>query len=344
MGGDRAPEVVITGAEQAHARFPHVRFLLFGDAARLEPLLARAPKLKPVAEIRHTADVVAADEKPSLALRRGRNSSMRLAIDAVASGEAGGVVSAGNTGALMATAKFVLKTLPGIDRPAITSFFPSERGEIVMLDLGANVECDADNLVQFAVMGANFAHSVLGRFRPTVGLLNVGVEEVKGHEALKTAAEKLRATPGLAFDFAGFVEGDDIGRGVVDVIVTDGFTGNIALKTAEGTARLVTGFVRTALSGSWAARLGYLLARRRLQAVRDRLDPRLYNGGVFLGLNGIVVKSHGGTDTVGFAAAIELAVDMVADRLTERITADFQRFLAVVSNASPQSAAATVAS
>lgn len=344
MGGDRAPEVVITGAEQAHARFPHVRFLLFGDAGRLQPLLARSPKLKPVVEIRHTPDVVAADEKPSLALRRGRNSSMRLAIDAVASGEAGGVVSAGNTGALMATAKFVLKTLPGIDRPAITSFFPTERGEIVMLDLGANVECDADNLVQFAVMGANFAHSVLGRFRPTVGLLNVGVEEVKGHETLKAAAEKLRATPDLAFDFVGFVEGDDIGRGTVDVIVTDGFTGNIALKTAEGTARLVTGFVRTAFAGSWMARLGYLLARRPLQAVRDRLDPRLYNGGVFLGLNGIVVKSHGGTDTVGFAAAIELAVDMVADRLTERITADFQRFLAAVSRASSQSAAATVAS
>lgn len=344
MGGDRAPDVVIGGAEQAHARFPHVRFLLFGDAARLEPLLARTPKLKPQVEVRHTPDVIAPDEKPSIALRRGRNSSMRLAIDAVASGEASGVVSAGNTGALMATAKFVLKTLPGIDRPAITSFFPTERGEIVMLDLGANVECDADNLVQFAVMGANFAHSVLGRFRPTVGLLNVGVEEVKGHDVLKAAAEKLRATSDFAFDFSGFVEGDDIARGAVDVIVTDGFTGNIALKTAEGTARLVTGFVRTAFEGSWLARLGYLLARRPLRAVRDRLDPRLYNGGVFLGLNGIVVKSHGGTDTVGFAAAIELAVDMVADRLTERITADFQRFLAAVSEATPQAAAATVAS
>ncbi len=332
MGGDRAPDMVILGAEAAHQRYPHVRFLLFGDQARLTPLLARFPGLSERCEVRHTDEVVGADEKPSQALRRGRRTSMRLAIDAVAEGQAGGIVSAGNTGALMAMAKFVLKTLPGIDRPAIASFFPTERGETVLLDLGANVECDADNLVQFAVMGANFAHSVLGRYRPTVGLLNVGVEEVKGNEAVKAAAEQLRAARGLAFDFHGFVEGDDITKGTVDVVVTDGFTGNVALKASEGTAKLVGGFLAAAFRRSILSRIGYLLAAPALQALRERLDPRYYNGGVFLGLNGIVVKSHGGTDAVGFGAAVCLAVDMVADRLTERITAEFKNFLGGVAD------------
>ena len=249
MGGDRAPDMVVAGAAQAQARHPQIRFLLFGDRARLEPLLNAEPRLKDRCEIRHTLEAIGAEDKPSQALRKGRNSSMRLAIDAVAEGHAAGVVSAGNTGALMAMAKFVLKTLPGIDRPAIASCLPTNRGECVMLDLGANIECDADNLVQFAVMGANFAHTVLGRLRPTVGLLNVGSEELKGHETIRAAAEMLRAVKGLAFEFYGFVEGDDIGKGTVDVVVTDGFTGNIALKTAEGTARLVTGFLAAAFRG-----------------------------------------------------------------------------------------------
>ena len=326
MGGDNAPDMVIKGAAAVAHRFPQVRYLVFGDEAVLAPLVV-ANGLTEHAVIRHTTDLVASDDKPSQALRRGRNSSMRLAIDAVANGEAGGIVSAGNTGALMAMAKFVLRTMPGIDRPALASFFPSQTGECVLLDLGANIECDANNLVQFAVIGANFAHSVLGRIRPTVGLLNVGVEELKGNEAVKGAAEILRATTGLAFDFHGFVEGDDIARGTVDVVVTDGFTGNVALKTAEGTARLVSTFLRAAFQNSIFSKLGYLLARSSLGALRDRIDPRYYNGGVFLGLNGIVVKSHGGSDAIAFAAALSLAVDMVRDGLTQRIAADFQHFL-----------------
>lgn len=328
MGGDHAPEIVVEGAALALNRHPHVRFLIFGDQVRLLPLIARHPKLREHVEIVHTDEVVAPDEKAGQALRRGRSSSMRLAIDAVHDGRAQGIVSAGNTGALMAIAKFVLRTLPGIDRPAIVSFVPTLNGEAVMLDLGANVECDASNLVQFAVMGANFAHSVLGRMRPTVGLLNVGSEHMKGNETLRHAADMLRAAPALAFDFVGFVEGDDIGKGSVDVVVTDGFTGNIALKTMEGTARLMAGTLASVMRLSWATKIAYLIARPALQALRDRMDPRQYNGGVFLGLNGICVKSHGGTDATGFANAIGVAIDMASDRLTERIAADFAEFQA----------------
>src|SRR4051812_7495338 len=228
MGGDQAPRSVLKGADKALKRFPNAHFLLYGVEDRLKPLLAKLPRLARASTLRHTADIVTGDAKPSVALRSGRQSSMRLALDAVQSGEAAGIVSAGNTGALMAIAKFVLRTLPGIDRPAIASFFPTLRGESVMLDLGANLSCDAENLVQFAVMGNVFARTVLGTLKPTVGLLNVGSEEVKGHEAVREAAAILKATP-LPGSFHGFVEGDDIARGTVDVIVTDGFTGNVAL-------------------------------------------------------------------------------------------------------------------
>src|SRR5579883_2132393 len=241
MGGDHAPEMVIAGANLAHRRFPDVHFLLFGDEARISPLLDRNAVLKPLCEIRHTPDFVANEDKPSVALRSGRRSSMRLAIDAVEGGEAAAVVSAGNTGALMAMSKIVLRMVPGIDRPAIASYFPTMRGESVMLDLGANVECDADNLVQFAVMGEVFARTVLGVSQPSIGLLNVGSEEQKGHEEVRAAATLLRNTD-LPVHFHGFVEGDDITAGTVDVVVTDGFSGNIALKTAEGTAKLYSEF------------------------------------------------------------------------------------------------------
>jgi glycerol-3-phosphate acyltransferase PlsX len=253
---------------------------------------------------------VRSDDKPSSALRTGRNSSMRLAINAVQDGRALGVVSAGNTGALMAMAKFVMKTLPGIDRPAIATYFPTLRGESVMLDLGANVHCDAGNLVDFAVLGNAFARTILNIPEPTYGLLNVGSEDIKGHEALHEASAILKnaALPGR---FVGFIEGDDIGRGTVDVFVTDGFTGNIALKTAEGTAKLINELVRRTFRSSIVAGLGYLLARPALRKLRKRVDPRRYNGAVFLGLNGIAVKSHGGTDAYGFANAIGVAVDMV---------------------------------
>jgi glycerol-3-phosphate acyltransferase PlsX len=326
MGGDNAPGIVVAGAEMVAVRFPEVRFLLFGDEARLKPLLAGLGPLRDRFTIRHTTEMVASDEKPSVALRRGKSTSLRLAIDAVESGEASAVVSAGNTGALMAIAKFILRMMPGIDRPALTSFLPSDKGECVMLDLGANVDCDANNLVQFAIMGANFAHAVLGRQRPLVGLLNVGSEEMKGHEQVRGAAEILRNTKGLGFDFYGFVEGTDIGKGTVDVVVTDGFTGNVALKTAEGTAKLITGFLRAAFGSSLMSKIAYLLARPSLAAMRDRVDPRYYNGGVFLGLNGIVVKAHGGSDAVAFSSALTLAIDMVRDRLVERIAADFKMF------------------
>jgi glycerol-3-phosphate acyltransferase PlsX len=324
MGGDRAPDMVIDGAELARERHPEVGFLLFGDEARIGPLLDQRPALKKVSTIHHTTEAVSNDAKPSVALRTGRHSSMRRAIDAVSSGQAGVVVSAGNTGALMAMAKMVLKTLPGIDRPAIASFFPTQRGESVMLDLGANLECDAENLVQFALMGSAFARTVLGLREPTVGLLNVGSEDVKGHESIRNAAAMLRATR-LPLQFKGFIEGNDIASGAVDVVVTDGFTGNVALKTAEGTAKLYSEFLRRTFLSSFLARVGYLLARPAFKKLKARTDPRRYNGAMFLGLRGICVKSHGGTDAVGFANAICVAFDLAMHGFNERLKEEMPR-------------------
>ena len=322
MGGDAAPRVVVSGANIARERFPDVQFLMVGREAEIKPLLRRFRKLEEVTTVLHTDDVVRADERPSTALRSGRNSSMRLAINAVQDGSAVGVVSAGNTGALMAMAKFVLKTLPGVSRPAIASFFPTMRGETVMLDLGANIQCDADNLVDFSVMGSAFARSVLGILEPRIGLLNVGSEDIKGHEFLQEASTILRDS-NLADKFDGFVEGDDISEGTVDVVVTDGFTGNVALKTAEGTAKLISEFIRQTFRSSALASLGYLLARPALRKFRRRIDPRRYNGAILLGLNGIVVKSHGGTDALGFANAIGVAIDMAANDIINKIEIDF---------------------
>jgi len=324
MGGDKAPDVVIQGVQIAHTRLPHVDFLLFGDQAKLEPLLEQMPELKSVCHIRHTDQFVSGDDKPSQVLRQGRQSSMWLAVDAVSKGEAAAVVSAGNTGALMAVSKFVLRMLPGIARPAIAGFFPTKRGETVMLDLGANVDCDARNLVEFAVMGEVFARIVLGIEQPTVGLLNVGSEELKGNDAVRAAAAALRESP-LPIKFHGFVEGNDIAAGTVDVVVTDGFTGNIALKSAEGLAKLYTHFLREAFSSSWLARIGYLLARSALVKVKLRTDPRRYNGAMFLGLNGIAVKSHGGTDAIGFANAIGVAAELITHGFNERIKRELER-------------------
>jgi phosphate acyltransferase len=334
MGGDQAPAMVLQGADLALRRAPDLRFSIFGAEAAIVPLLARLPDLAAAATVHHTPEVISGDAKPSLALRTGRRSSMRLAIDAVAEGRADGVVSAGNTGALMAMAKFVLKTLPGIDRPAIASFFPTRRGESVMLDLGANVECDADNLVQFALMGDAFARTVLGLVEPTVGLLNVGSEDLKGNDVVRRASARLRGamTP---IRFHGFVEGDDIPAGTVDVVVTDGFTGNIAVKTAEGTATLFREFLEEAFRHSLPARVGYLFARRALRRLRIRIDPRQYNGAVFLGLNGIAVKSHGSTDALGFANAIGVAADMLTHGFLDKIRSDLAR----LNKASPQPAA-----
>ncbi len=324
MGGDNAPEAVVAGAAVARERYPKLDFIFFGDAGRIKPLLDKHGILRASAEVRHAPDVIPNDMKPSSALRQGRKSSMRLAIDAVASGEAVSVVSAGNTGALMAMAKFVLKTMPGIDRPAIATLLPTKTGECVMLDLGANLECDAENLVQFAMMGAIFCSTVLGITEPSIGLLNIGVEEMKGHEEVRTAAAILRerSVPGR---FHGFIEGNDITAGTVDVVVTDGFSGNIALKTAEGTAVLISHLLKSAFTSSLLARLGYILARGAFDQLQMRADPRRHNGAMFLGLQGVCVKSHGGTDDEGFANAIGVAYDLVEHRFNERIKAELAR-------------------
>lgn len=327
MGGDHAPDMVVEGVRLAHVRLPHVRYLLFGDAARIEPLLERCPDLKGVCQVRHTEESVSMDDKPSQVLRTGRRSSMWLAVDAVSKGEAAGVVSAGNTGALMAVSKFVLRMLPGIDRPAIAGLFPTERGETVMLDLGANVDCSARNLVEFAVMGEVFARAVLGLEQPTIGLLNIGSEDLKGNDAVKAAANTLRESP-LPIRFHGFVEGNDICAGTVDVVETDGFTGNIALKTAEGTVKFYSTFLRQAFKNSLLAKIGFVLARQALNKVKVRTDPRRYNGAMFLGLNGIAVKSHGGTDAFGFANAVGVAVDLVAHGYNDRIRKEVERLKA----------------
>ena len=324
MGGDHAPQVVIAGADMAGQRFPELRFLLYGDEASLRELLRSRAQLAARCEIVHTPERVDAHARPSQALRQGRGTSMCLAIEAVRDGRASAAVSAGNTGALMALAKFVLKTLPGIDRPAIASLMPTRRSATVFLDLGANAECDADNLVQFAVMGEVYARAVLGVQKPTVGLLNIGTEEVKGHDTIREAAAALR-TSHLPIEFRGFVEGTDLTSGKVDVVVTDGFTGNVALKVLEGTVGLYTQFLREAFRDSLLAKIGYALSRPALQTLRHRLDPRRYNGAMFLGLNGIVVKSHGGTDALGFANAIGVAVDLVEQGTNERITAELNR-------------------
>jgi glycerol-3-phosphate acyltransferase PlsX len=334
MGGDRAPGIVLRGADIALQRYPDAHFLIFGDAARITPLLAGLPRLRQAATLHHTDDVVLDDAKPSVALRSGRRSSMRLAIDAVADGSAGCAVSAGNTGALMAMAKFVLKTLPGIDRPAIATIFPTRRGESVMLDLGANIECDAENLVQFALMGDVFARTVLGLVQPTVGLLNVGSEDLKGNDAVRAAAARLRGgmTP---VRFHGFIEGDDIAAGTVDVIVTDGFTGNVTLKSIEGVAKLFSESLRASFRHSLSARIGYLFARNALKKFAARLDPRRYNGAMFLGLAGIAVKSHGSTDAFGFANAIGVAVDLKVNGFLQKISDELARLNRMPGTAPP---------
>ena len=324
MGGDRAPGIVVAGANAARVRHPDTQFRLFGKPEKLEKLLRRFPKLDAVSEIVPAEMVIDPDMKPSQALRKGAGSSMRMAIDDVKAGNAAGIVSAGNTGALMAMAKLALRTLPGVHRPAIASMFPTQRGESVMLDLGANIDCDADNLVQFAVMGAAFARSVQGVRRPSVGLLNVGSEETKGHEEIRRAADILRTTE-LPLEFYGFVEGNDITEGTVDVVVADGFSGNIALKTAEGTASMYTGFLRATFRRSVLSKLGYWMAKPALIALKNRVDPRRYNGGMFLGLNGVAVKSHGGTDAMGYANAIGFAVDMLTQGFNERVIRDVEQ-------------------
>jgi len=311
MGGDHGPSVVLPGADISLTRHPDIEFRLYGDRAVMEPIVEGLPRLKANAKLVHTDVSIRMDDKPSQALRRGRwKSSMWLAIDAVKKCEADVSISAGNTGALMAMARFNLKTIKGIERPAIAALWPTLKGESVVLDVGASIGADEEHLINLAAMGSAMARVLFDIERPTVGLLNVGVEEIKGLEAVREAGQRLREGNFPYFDYIGFVEGDDIGKGAADVVVTEGFAGNIALKTAEGTARQFAQYLKDAMARTLAARLGYLLARDAFRTLREKMDPRKANGGVFLGLNGIVIKSHGGADAEGFAAAVDMGYDM----------------------------------
>jgi glycerol-3-phosphate acyltransferase PlsX len=327
MGGDFGPEVTIPGAAKALERHPEVTFLLFGQQERCLPILAQFPKLKDKSVFHHCDVAVGMDEKPSQALRRGRYvSSMWRSIEAVKTGQADVAVSAGNTGALMAMAKFCLRTMATIERPAIAAIWPTLSGESIVLDVGAGIGADAQQLLDFAVMGGAMARALFEIEKPLVGLLNVGVEEIKGQEEVKEAGRLIREAGLDTIDYYGFVEGDDLGKGTVDVVVTEGFTGNIALKTAEGTAKQIAEYLRSAMSRTWMAKLGYILAKGAFDRVREKMDPRKVNGGVFLGLNGIVIKSHGGTDAEGFAAAVDVGYDMARNGLTQKIENDLKKY------------------
>jgi glycerol-3-phosphate acyltransferase PlsX len=328
MGGDHGASVVLPSADLSLTRHPDIEFLLFGDRAVVQPLLDGLPRLKAKSKLVHTEVSIRMDDKPSQALKHGRwKSSMWLAIDAVKKGEADVVVSAGNTGALMAMARFNLKMIEGIERPALAGVWPTLKGESVVLDVGASIGADEQHLVNLAAMGSAMARVLFDIARPTVGLLNIGVEEVKGLEQVREAGRLLRAGHFPHFDYVGFVEGDDIGKGTVDVVVTEGFAGNIALKTAEGTARQFAQYLKNAMNRTWAARLGYLLSRQAFRTLRDKMDPRKSNGGVFLGLNGIVIKSHGGADAEGFASAIDMGYDMFRYELLAKIGESMARDL-----------------
>lgn len=326
MGGDAGPEMVLKGVALASERHPDARFVLFGDTVILAPLLADHAELAARCELRHAPDIVDPDAKPSQIVRRGQQTSMWQTIGLVKAGEADLAISAGNTGVLMAMSVLQLRTQEGIDRPAIASTWPGLERESVLLDLGANLECDEDNLVQFAIMGAAFARIVMGVERPRVALLNVGEEEQKGHEYVRLAAQKLRETPQEEMSFTGFVEGSDLGFSVADVIVTDGFSGNVALKTGEGSAKLIFQTLADAFGGSWRGKIAYLIARNVFGLLKEKFDPRAHNGGIFLGLNGLVIKSHGGTDEVGFAHAIDVGLEMARQKIINRIDADLKQY------------------
>ncbi len=325
MGGDHGPSVTVPGAGIAALRHKGVSFLLVGDEAKIAPELAKVPALANRATIKHTDLVVAMDAKPSQALRRGRNTSMGLALEAVREKQADFAVSAGNTGALMALSMLMLRPMEGIDRPALVAQWPTIGRPSIVLDVGANVGATARELCDFALMGAAMARALHGMDRPTVGLLNVGVEEMKGVEEVKIAHGWLKE-PGLDIDYRGFIEGDQIGQGIVDVVVVEGFAGNIALKTAEGTAKQIGTYIKEAMTSSLVSKIGALLAKRGFLVLKDRMDPRRVNGGTFLGLNGISIKSHGGTDALGFASAIEVGYQMARSGIVARLNADLTAF------------------
>ncbi len=323
MGGDEGVRVMMDGAAEARRRHDKFKFLLVGDEARIKRALETHPNLRGASEILHCDDVVGGDEKPTQALRRAKTTSMGLAVNAVKQGDAGAAVSAGNTGALMAMSKLALRTMPGIDRPALAALLPTlGDNDVIMLDLGANTEADARNLVQYAIMGAAYSRIVTGLEKPRVRLLNIGTEEIKGTDELRQAAAQLQAATGLALSFDGYIESDKINRGQCDVVVTDGFSGNIALKAIEGAARFVTDLLRNAFTSSIRSKIGFLVSRPATELLRHHLDPNNHNGAVFLGLNGVVVKSHGSANAKGIAHAVDVAARLLEEDLTQRITAD----------------------
>jgi phosphate acyltransferase len=323
MGGDEGVRVMMAGVAEARRRHDGLRFSLFGDESALKAALNDHPNLRAASTIIHCDDVIDGSEKPGAALRRARTTSMGMAIAAVKSGEAGAAVSAGNTGALMAIAKVALRTMPGIDRPALAALLPTlGDNDVVMLDLGANTECDSRNLVQFAVMGAAYARAVLDLPRPRVRLLNIGTEDMKGTDEIREAAAILRAATSLPMQFDGFTEGDKIGSGETDVIVCEGFAGNVALKTAEGTARFVTDLLRKAFTSSIRSKIGFLISKPAMHLLKHHLDPNVHNGAVFLGLNGVIVKSHGSANAKGVAHAVHVAAQLLEADITGRIIDD----------------------
>jgi glycerol-3-phosphate acyltransferase PlsX len=324
MGGDEGVRVMVDGAALARRRHDRFKFLLVGDEARIKAALEDHPNLRSASEVLHAEDTINGDEKPSQALRRAKTTSMGLAVEAVKSGAAGAAVSGGNTGALMAIAKIALRTMPGIDRPALAALLPTlGENDLVMLDLGANTECDARNLVEFAVMGAAYSRVVTGRAEPRVRLLNIGTEEIKGTDSLQQAAAVLRQAEGnLAMSFDGYAEADILGSGQFDVVVSDGFSGNIALKAVEGTAKFVADLLKRSFRSSLRSKFGFLISRPATDLLRHHLDPNNHNGAVFLGLNGIVVKSHGGASAAGVANAVAVAARLLEEDVTERIKAD----------------------
>ncbi len=326
MGGG-GPSIIVEAAELARQRYPELKFRLYGREDEIRAAFAKAPLVARDAVVVHTEDEVLDTDKPSQALRRARKSSMGLAVEAVKAGDAHVAVSAGNTGALMAIAKLSLRTMPGIDRPALAALLPTMKRDVAMLDLGANAECDDENLVQFAVMGAAFARTVFGMKKPRVAILNIGEEDLKGTGSLKLAASLLKAAD-LPMEFSGFIEADKIGRGDVDVVVSDGFSGNIALKATEGTSRLVVELLTRAFKSSFFSKLGFFMSSGALRSLRTHLDPNNHNGAVFLGLNGLVVKSHGSATAFGFANAIGVAHDLVVNDIARRIHEDLDNFQA----------------
>lgn len=323
MGGDNSPRVVIDGLAIAAKKNPDAKFLLFGNDAKIFPILNEYPALKKVCEVRHSPEMVHNEDKPSQVIRN-RNTSMYMAIDAVRKGEAQAIVSAGNTGALMAISKLVLKTIQKIHRPAIVSIMPHRTGRYVMLDLGANTECSAINLAEFAIMGDILARHALGIEKPRVALLNIGAEEMKGKEEIHQAAHMIKNSK-MHLNFRGYIEPHEIPNGVADVIISDGFTGNIALKSIEGTAKLVVRLIKDSIKHSFLAKLGLPFMLGVMLRIKKTMDPRLYNGAMFVGLNGLSVKSHGGTDALGFSVAVNNALTLVRQNFVATIRAEVEK-------------------